>query len=157
MVAVEHTSSRDILRGETPFLKLSQTLMHDNMSLASLTRSTHGGVGVDNLREALGRGSVSNVALATASQASTLDRSSSMRGTKLGKSMHPEPLAISRIKSKRGKVKTGDVRDVLNTIGVGKQSSGGTTLLRAPFSSTQEGPEKLDDPKRDTSLVDPPY
>jgi hypothetical protein len=73
--------------------------------------------------------------------------------------MHPEPLAISRIKSKRGKVKTGDVRDVLNTIGVGKQSSGGTTLLRAPFSSSiQKGPEKLDDdPKRDTSLVDPPY
>jgi len=161
MIAVESPSNQDILRGEAPFLKLSPNLMHENMSLASLARSTYGGVGVDNLREALGRGSVSNVALATASQSSTMERSQSRSGMSSdGRIAHPEPLAISRIKSKRGKAPRGEVRDALNKIGIGKQSTGGTILLRAPFSSSaQKGPSDPSNnkPKRDTSLVDPPY
>ncbi|KAG8806280.1 plasma membrane localization protein, partial [Serendipita sp. 399] len=97
--SVEHASSQDILRGETPFLKLSPAFMQkDNQSLASLARSTHGGVGVGDLREALGRGSVSNPALATASLSSTVERASSI--VKRGDKARPEPLAISRIKSK---------------------------------------------------------
>lgn len=158
MVAVEHTSSQDILRGDTPFLKLSQTLMHDNMSLASLARSTHGGVGVENLREALGRGSVSNLALTTGSQASTLDRSAST-GRRHDRKHHPDSLVVSAIKNKRGKALPGEVREALNKIGVGTHASGGTTL-RAPFlSSSLKGRSEPheDEPKRDISLADPPY
>ena len=133
--------------------------MHDNMSLASLARSTHGGVGVENLREALGRGSVSNLALATTSQASTLDRSSST-GRRFDRRHHAEPLVVSAIKNKRGKALPDEVREALNTIGVGKQSSVGKTL-RAPFlSSSLKGksePHDDEEPKRDISLADPPY
>jgi hypothetical protein len=156
MTAVEHASSQDILRGETPFLKISPALMHiDNMSLASLTRSTHGGVGVSDLREALGRGSISNPALATASLSSTVERGSSI-ARRLDKSAHhPEPLAISRIKSKRGKAPPSEVRDVLNKLGIGKQSDTGTTL-RTPFLPSQKAPNG-DVGDKDNSMVVPPY
>lgn len=156
--SIEHTSNQDILRGDTPFLKLSQTLMHDNMSLASLARSTHGGVGVENLREALGRGSVSNLALTSASQASTLDRSPS-NGRRFDRKHHAEPLVVSAIKNKRGKAKPDEIREALNTIGVGKHPSGSTTT-RAPFLSTSPKSQSAmqhEEPSRDLSLSDPPY
>ena len=41
---------------------------------------------------------------------------------------HP---AVSRIKSRKGKGQPNEVRDVLNKLGIGKQS--GVSLLRAPF------------------------
>jgi protein EFR3 len=129
--------------------------MHiENMSLASLARSAGGGVGVNDLREALGRGSVSNPALATASLNSTLDRNSSLIRKDAN---HPEPLAITRIKSKRGRAPPSEVRDVLNKLGIGKQSSGGPTL-RAPFLQSSNEAAKIDtEKKRDTSLAEPPY
>ncbi|KAG8758554.1 plasma membrane localization protein [Serendipita sp. 396] len=158
--SVEHASNQDILRGETPFLKLSPAFMQkDNQSLASLARSTHGGVGVGDLREALGRGSVSNPALATASLSSTVERASSMarRGDR---GSRPEPLAISRIKSK-GRAQQNEVRDVLNKLGIGKQSTGGMKMLRSPFppASQQKSPDPSIDGSnaRDVSLTEPPY
>lgn len=157
--SVEHSSTQEILRGETPFLKLSPAFMHkDNMSLASLARSTHGGVGVGDLKEALGRGSVSNPALATASLSSTVERASSI-ARHFDKRNHPEPLAISRIKSKGRRAQPSEVRDVLNKLGIGKQSSSGTKLLRTPFPPAQQEAPQLDieKPKKDASLAEPPY
>ncbi|PVG03451.1 hypothetical protein CPB86DRAFT_779170 [Serendipita vermifera] len=155
--SVEHTSSQDILRGETPFLKISPALMHiDNMSLASLARSTHGGVGVSDLREALGRGSISNPALATASLSSTVERSSSIARRLDKNANHPEPLAISRIKSKRGKAPPSEVRDVLNKLGIGKQSNTSTTL-RTPFLPSQKASNGDLGGDKDISLAEPPY
>ena len=132
--------------------------MHiENMSLASLARSTGGGVGVNDLREALGRGSVSNPALATASLNSTVDRNSSLIRKFEKDANHPEPLAITRIKSKRGRAPPSEVRDVLNKLGIGKQSSGGPTL-RAPFLHSSNETANMDkEKKRDTSLAEPPY
>lgn len=155
--------------------------MHvDNVSLASLARSTHGGVGVGDLREALGRGSASNLALATASMNSTLDRKSSIgtgRRSLLdknkigtggvlgaGTSARAEPLAISRIKSKRGKAPPSEVRDVLNKLGIGKQS-GGNNLLKTPFPPQSQKDKDPTAPaetngkpgKPQDSMVEPPY
>jgi hypothetical protein len=159
--------------------------MHiDNVSLASLARSTHGGVGVSELREALGRGGVSNPALATSAKSSTIDRRSSI-GTGAGRSARRsisgksnisaalsvggmggraqplEPLAISRIKSKRGKAPPSEVRDVLNKLGIGKQS-GASSLLKTPFPSQSQKdkdpalPDKING-KPQESIVEPPY
>ncbi|EGN93012.1 hypothetical protein SERLA73DRAFT_98316 [Serpula lacrymans var. lacrymans S7.3] len=114
--------------GISPLLRISPAFMAiDNLSLQSLTRSVRG-VGVTDLREALeGRGNASNPALVRPPSVSTLDHTSFDLGA--------NRLALTRSKS-RGKRRAvtagaGDVRDVLNKLGIGKQN--GASLLKASF------------------------
>ncbi|KAL0577069.1 plasma membrane localization protein [Marasmius crinis-equi] len=118
--------------GVSPLIKLSPGFMHiDNQSLASLARSTRG-IGVTDLREALeGRSSMSNPALARPSSISTIDHASSILGgdLKLSKTR-------SRTRNKRTvPAGSGEVRDVLNKLGLGKQNG---SLLKASFPGLQQ-------------------
>ncbi|PFH52849.1 hypothetical protein AMATHDRAFT_138947 [Amanita thiersii Skay4041] len=120
--------------GVSPLLKISPALMHDNMSLHSLARSIRG-VGVTELREALeGRSSMSNPALVNAPSISTIDHTSSI---------HTE-LCLSQTRS-RSRAKhlpasgSGEVRDVLNRLGIGKQNA---NLLKASFPALQKPGQK---------------
>lgn len=137
ILAMERPSNYDAVRGDgiSPLLRISPALMHiDNVSLASLARSSRG-VGVTDLREALeGRRSMSNLALAKAPSISTLDHTSSLAtGT-------PLRLTTSRSsrKQKLRQKATGpdEVRDVLNKLGIGKQN--GNSLLKASFPALQK-------------------
>ena len=102
----------------------------ENISLQSLARSNRA-VGVTDLREALdGRGSMSNPALAARpSSISTLDHVSSLFGGEQN---------LSRIRSRTKQKKRiipsnpGEVRDVLNKLGIGKQNG---SLLKASFAT----------------------
>jgi hypothetical protein len=101
----------------------------ENLSLQSLTRSVRG-VGVTDLREALeGRAGASNPALVKPPSVSTLDHSPSLdfRSTRLG-------LTRSRSRPNKKRAVTssaGEVREVLNRLGIGKQN--GSSLLKASF------------------------
>ncbi len=111
--------------------------MHiENMSLQSLARSTRG-VGVTELREALeGRSSMSNPALALGgrpSSISTLDHGSSVGDSRLTKTR-------SRTKKRTITSSTGEVRDVLNRLGIGKQNG---SLLKASFPTLQKDPARV--------------
>jgi len=110
-------------------LKLSPALMAiENLSLQSLTRSVRG-VGVTDLREALeGRAGASNPALVRPPSVSTLDHSPSLdlRSTRLGLTR-----SQSRPKKRAVTSSAGEVRDVLNKLGIGKQN--GSSLLKASF------------------------
>ncbi|KAG7096789.1 hypothetical protein E1B28_004199 [Marasmius oreades] len=120
------------LRGDgvSPLIRISPGLMHiDNRSLASLARSTRG-VGVTDLREALeGRSNMSNPNLARPSSISTLDHTSSiLNDIKLTKTR-------SRTRNKRTVPSgPGEVRDVLNKLGLGKQNG---SLLKPSFPLQQ--------------------
>ncbi|KAJ7590858.1 hypothetical protein C8J56DRAFT_934069 [Mycena floridula] len=117
--------------GVSPLLKISPALMHiENISLQSLARSTRG-VGVSDLREALeGRSSMSNPTLGRPSSISTLDHTSSIAGdSRMARTR-------SRTRSKKRSVPSGpgEVRDVLNKLGIGKQNG---SLLKASFPALQ--------------------
>jgi protein EFR3 len=110
--------------------------MHiENLSLASLNRPARG-VGVTELREALsGRSSMSQSALVNrAPSFSTLEHASSL--TPDGN------LTLTRTRSRPQKkpiaAAPGEVRDVLNKLGLGKATSNG--LLKVPFNA--RSPEK---------------
>ncbi|PBK72748.1 hypothetical protein ARMSODRAFT_953146 [Armillaria solidipes] len=123
--------------GISPLLKISPGFMHiENMSLQSLARSTRG-VGVTELREALeGRSSMSNPALALGgrpSSISTLDHGSSVGDSRLTKTR-------SRTKKRTITSSTGEVRDVLNRLGIGKQNG---SLLKASFPTLQKDPARV--------------
>ncbi|KAG7449059.1 uncharacterized protein BT62DRAFT_985448 [Guyanagaster necrorhizus] len=123
--------------GISPLLKISPGFMHiENMSLQSLARSTRG-VGVTELREALeGRSSMSNPALALGgrpSSISTLDHGSSVGDSRLTKTR-------SRTKKRTITSGTGEVRDVLNRLGIGKQNG---SLLKASFPTLQKDPARV--------------
>ncbi|KAF7292357.1 Cellular morphogenesis-related protein [Mycena chlorophos] len=117
--------------GVSPLLKISPALMHiDNVSLQSLTRSTRG-IGVTDLREALeGRSSMSNPALVKPPSLSTMDHGSSIGGD--SKFMRP------RTKSRRRATPTGpgEVRDVLNRLGIGKPNG---SMLKSSFPAASKG------------------
>jgi len=109
--------------------------MHiDNKSLASIARTTRG-VGVGDLREALeGRGSMSNTALASTAQSLHTD----MDHQRSGFDSNLKALALARTPTggtakvrKSSKTKPGEVRDVLNKLGIGKQN--GSSMLHAPL------------------------
>lgn len=141
MSAVERTSNHEAHRGDgiSPLLKISPALMHiENMSLQSLARSTRG-VGVTDLREALeGRSSMSNPALVRPPSISTLDHTS-IHGGDLLSSHRTTP---TRPKSRKQQISThpGEVRDVLNKLGIGKQQGG--SLLKASFPALQKSDER---------------
>jgi hypothetical protein len=127
-------SNRPMTENGTPLLKLSPALMAiENLSLQSLTRSVRG-VGVTDLREALeGRAGASNSALVRPPSVSTLDHSTTF-------DLYSPRLALTRTKSRPKKrvvtTGSGEVRDVLNRLGIGKPN--GTNLLRASFPSLQK-------------------
>ncbi|KAJ3739525.1 hypothetical protein DFH05DRAFT_1513683 [Lentinula detonsa] len=134
-ISVERPSTYDAtLRGDgvSPLLKISPGLMHiENISLQSLARSNRG-VGVTDLREALeGRSSMSNTNLARPGSISTLDHSSSVMGGE-GRFIQTRPR--SRAKKRTIPAGTGEVRDVLNKLGLGKQNG---SLLKASFPALQ--------------------
>ena len=113
----------------SPLVKVSPAYMHiENLSRASLARSTRG-VGVTDLREALeGRSSLSNSNLRdTAGSISTLEHTSATHG---------EPLKLTPVRSRpqqRSRLAgPGEVRDVLNKLGIGKATGPG--MLRPSFS-----------------------
>ncbi|OCH92881.1 hypothetical protein OBBRIDRAFT_772486 [Obba rivulosa] len=145
--AVEGRTAYDSLRGDgiSPLIKVAPALMNiDNMSLQSLARSTRG-VGVTDLREALeGRSSVSNPNLANkAPSISTLDHTSSIA---TGEQFHK--LAPTRSRPQRSKLAgPGEVREVLNKFGIGKQT--GNSLLKSPFPAQK--------PQQRSMPVAPPY
>lgn len=98
--------------------------MHiENISLASLTRSTRG-IGVTDLREALeGRGNVSNPNLARAPSVSTMDHPG------VGTSSLYRYDSRTITSKKRGHPPgTGEVKDVLNRLGIGKQNATASRL-----------------------------
>ncbi|KIJ70100.1 hypothetical protein HYDPIDRAFT_104771 [Hydnomerulius pinastri MD-312] len=123
--------NRPITESGSPLLKLSPALMAiENLSLQSLTRSVRG-VGVMDLREALeGRAGASSSALVRPPSVSTLDHSPSF-------DLHSTRLALTRTKSRPKKravtAGSGEVRDVLNRLGIGKAN--GNNLLKASFPS----------------------
>jgi len=128
--SVERLSTHEHLGGPSmpSLLKFSPALMNiDNMSLQSLIR-TNKGVGIGDLREALeGRPSSSTSALVGA--ASIFTAESSIHPHQGGPTRSPGGTPQSK---KRLHGRPGEVRDVLNQLGVGKLNSSG--LLRAPFS-----------------------
>ena len=129
------TLGRDAL---SPLIRVAPALMHiENISLQSLARSARG-VGVSELRDALeGRSSISNPNLSNrAPSISTLDHTSSVA--------HPDPLRLTPTKS-RGQQRSklagpGEVRDVLNKLGIGKQN--GTSQLKSSFSAFQKSEQR---------------
>lgn len=105
--------------------------------MQSLARSARG-VGVTDLREALeGRSSMSNTALARPPSISTLEHAPSSMGTDLGN------LRLTQTRSRNKKRSTtsgsGEVRDVLNRLGIGKQNG---SLLKASFPALQKSGQR---------------
>ncbi|KZT42894.1 hypothetical protein SISSUDRAFT_1125151 [Sistotremastrum suecicum HHB10207 ss-3] len=143
--SVESFAGRDLRRteGSSP-MKLSPALMHiENLSLASLTRSTRG-VGVGDLKDALeGRASLSNPALVNGSS-STLEQPSSVHHELALRKTRSRP----RAKPRPQKSGSNDVKDVLNRLGIGKQN--GSSLLKASFPPLKRVTSK-------PSNVTPPY
>ncbi|KAG2063841.1 hypothetical protein BDR04DRAFT_1111011, partial [Suillus decipiens] len=125
----DRPSNHRMLDGGSPLLKLSPALMAiENLSLQSLTRSVRG-VGVTDLRDALeGRAGASNPALVRRPSVSTLECSPSL-------DLRSSPLGLTRSRSRPKKravtSSAGEVRDVLNRLGIGKQN--GSSLLKASF------------------------
>ncbi|KAI0347191.1 hypothetical protein BDW22DRAFT_1351558 [Trametopsis cervina] len=146
--AVEAPSaSGDSYRGDalSPLVKVAPAFMHiDNLSRASLARSTRG-VGVTDLREALeGRSSMSNPNLReTAGSISTFDHTSATHGD--GLKLAP---VRSRPQARNKLTGPGEVKDVLNRLGIGRTNVNG--VLRPSF--TVKKPEQ-----RSPSAVAPPY
>ncbi|KAI6034388.1 hypothetical protein BKA83DRAFT_89793 [Pisolithus microcarpus] len=130
--------SRPLGDGVPPLLKLSPALMAiENLSLQSLTRSVRG-VGVTDLREALeGRAGASNPTLARQPSMSTLNHTLSHESYPTGHAFAPD-----KARSKKRAVTTGsgEVRDVLNRLGIRKYS--GNSLLKASFPTTHKSDQK---------------
>ncbi|KAG5648930.1 hypothetical protein DXG03_000279 [Asterophora parasitica] len=126
--------------GLAPLLKISPALMHiENISQASLACSTRG-VGVADLRGALeGRSSMSNPALGRPASISTLEHApSTLEGGHL-KLTQTRSRPQSRSKKRSTPNGTGEVRDVLNRLGIGKQNG---SLLKASFPALQKSDQR---------------
>ncbi|KAI0701799.1 hypothetical protein BC835DRAFT_1411283 [Cytidiella melzeri] len=131
--------------GLAPLIKVPPAFMHiDNLSRASLARSTRG-VGVTDLREALeGRSSMSNPNLReTAGSISTFDHTSATQGD--GLKLTP---VRSRTQQRSKLAGPGEVKDVLNKLGIGKANGAG--MLRPSFAMKKSE-------QRSPSNVVPPY
>ncbi|KAH0587740.1 hypothetical protein H2248_006499 [Termitomyces sp. 'cryptogamus'] len=129
--SVERSSSFDntLRDGLAPLLKISPALMHiENISQQSLARSTRG-VGVADLRGALeGRNSISNPALVRPASISTLDHAPS---TMEGGSKLTQTRSRTRNQKRPSTRGAGEVRDVLNKLGIGGKQN--ENLLKASF------------------------
>ena len=125
--------------GLSPLIKLAPSLMHaENLSMASLARSRRG-VGVTDLREALeGRSSLSNPNLALSAAASASARVPSISTLDHGSASVPfSKLAPTRSRpQQRAKPRPGEVRDVLNKLGIGRQNGG--AILKSSFPAIQK-------------------
>lgn len=121
--------------------------MHiENMSLASLARSSRG-VGVTDLREALdGKGNMSNLTLGKAPSISTLEHPS-VTGTDFSSRLSPLAPVRSKPRKPPSSSNPGEVREALSKLGVGKQN--GTSLLKASFPALQK-PEQRYEQARDS-------
>lgn len=120
--------------GLSPLIKVAPALMHaENLSMQSLARSGRG-VGVTDLREALeGRSSMSNPNLAgRVPSISTLDHTSSVYP---GADQFAK-LAPQRSRPQRTKPRPGEVREVLNKLGIGKQNGLGN--VKSSFPALQK-------------------
>lgn len=129
--AIEASSNNGDFRADAlaPLVKVPPAFMHiDNLSRASLARSTRG-VGVTDLREALeGRSSMSNPNLReTAGSISTFDHTSATHGDAL--KLTP---VRSRTSQRNKLAGPGEVKDVLNKLGIGKTN--GVGMLRPSFA-----------------------
>ncbi|KAG9015883.1 plasma membrane localization protein [Tulasnella sp. 427] len=133
--------------GASHFLKLSPALMHiDNQSLASLARTARG-VGVDDLRDALeGRASMSNTNLASSAQSFSTNKSNKRYDPNLGK----VALVAAAKQRKVTKSSPQEVADVLNKLGIGKQTP--SRLLHTPLQVPQNQPESTS-----SKVLVPPY
>ena len=125
--------------GLSPLIKVAPALMHaENLSMQSLARSGRG-VGVTDLREALeGRSSMSNPNLVAGRvpSISTLDHTSSVFPEGFGKLTPTRSRPQQRVKPRPGEVK-----DVLNKLGIGKQNAGkanGGAILKSSFQAIQK-------------------
>jgi hypothetical protein len=119
--------------GVSPWIKISPAIMHiDNHSLQSVSRTSRE-VGVGDLREALGRGGMSNSALGATSIRSITsgDRTGSVRIT----GAHANGLLSPGVKPL---VAPKDVRDALDKIVGNPRTGGGGSLLRASFPTVQK-------------------
>lgn len=131
-------STQEVIRpeGVSPWIKISPALMHiDNHSLQSVSRTSRE-VGVGDLREALGRGGMSNSALGATSVRSITsgDRAASA-------SMRPGgPHSYGTISSAKHLSGPKEVRDMLDKLGVGspKMTGGGVSVLKASFPTIQK-------------------
>ncbi|KAH9853607.1 hypothetical protein C2E23DRAFT_728277 [Lenzites betulinus] len=141
--SIEAKSRLDNLSGDglSPLIKVAPALMHaDNISMQSLARSGRG-VGVTDLREALeGRSSMSNPNLAgRVPSISTLDHTSSVfpgGNSSLGGADQFAKLTPQRSRpQQRSKPRPGEVKDVLNKLGIGRQNGGGA--LKSSFPAVQ--------------------
>ncbi|KAG6911231.1 hypothetical protein DXG01_003098 [Tephrocybe rancida] len=138
--SVERSSSFDnTVRGDglAPLLKISPALMHiENISQQSLARSSKG-VGVADLRGALeGRYSMSNPALARPASISTLEHAPS---TAEGNLRLTQTRSRTRTKKRPPTAGSGEVRDVLNRLGIGAKNG---SLLKASFPALQKSPQR---------------
>ncbi|KAH8830475.1 hypothetical protein DL96DRAFT_1593070 [Flagelloscypha sp. PMI_526] len=114
--------------GASPLLKISPALMHiENISLQSLTRSIRG-VGVTDLREALeGRSSMSTSNLARPPSLSTMEHP----GSSVFLENRLTPTRSRTSKRRNQPPGSGEVKDVLNKLGIGKQ--GTQSRLKSSF------------------------
>ena len=115
-----------------PLVKVSPAVMHiENLSRVSLARSTRG-VGVTDLREALeGRSSLSNPNLRdTAPSLSTLEHTSATHGYAEGHKLAP---VRSRPQTRSRLAGPGEVKDVLNKLGIGRANTG--SMLKPSFNA----------------------
>ena len=132
---VEATQEVARPEGMSPWIKISPALMHiDNQSLQSVSRTSRE-VGVGDLREALGRGGMSNAALGARSVRSitSRDRAASVRLT----GAHAPGFVSSGAKPLTGPK---EVKDMLDKLGVGspRVPSGGSSLLKPSFATIQK-------------------
>lgn len=126
-----------------PFLKLSPQLMHiDNKSLQSLARSARN-VGVGDLREALeGRASANRSVVGLGYNGSPSLSSIGHHSTSLDYSGDQNGPGLSQLQARLRatnaiKEANGEVKDILNKLGIGKQSSARTSggRTKAAFKS----------------------
>ena len=122
----------------SPLVKVAPALMYaENLSMQSLARSGRA-VGVTDLREALeGRSSMSNPNLAgRVPSISTLDHTSSVFPDG---PVGFQKLAPTRSRPQRAKPRPGEVKDVLNKLGIGRPSNlNGSTILKSSFPGLQK-------------------
>jgi len=129
------------LERSMPFLKLAPGLMHiDNKSLQSLARSTRN-VGVGDLRDALeGRASANRSSVGLAYPGSPSMSSIGNPSASLDHTGDPAGLGLSHLQTRLRathamKEANGEVKDILNKLGIGKQSSSRGGRTKAAFKS----------------------